>query len=113
MRWAVEKILAQTKMTYDNSRVIVVISKSSFFPRNKERERRRISRGYCRDGRPRMVYRAIGLVREHSIVRGRVNASVGMQASEWKKGSDFKVSRSMSEDKFHLGLTGQRSKGLA
>ena len=56
MRWAVEKILAQTKMTYDNSRVIVVISKSSFFLRNKERERRRISRGYCRDGRPRIVY---------------------------------------------------------
>ena len=55
----------------------------------------------------------MGLVREHSIVRGRVNANVGMQASEWAKGSDFKVSRSMSEDKFHLGLTGQRSKGLA
>ena len=46
-------------------------------------------------------------------VRGQVDASVGAQASEWAKGSDFKVSRSMSEDKFHLGLTGQRSKGLA
>ena len=55
----------------------------------------------------------MGLVREHSIVRGWVDASVGVQASEWAKGSDFKVSRSMSEDKFHLGLTGQRSKGLA
>ena len=47
------------------------------------------------------------------MVRGQVDASVVAQASEWAKGFSFKVPRSMSEDRFHLGLTGQRSKGLA
>ena len=68
-------------------------------------QKRRISRGYCRDGRPRRVYWAIGPVRGHSILRGRVDASVGAQASEWVKGVGFKVPRSMSKDRFHLGLT--------
>ena len=36
---------------------------------------------------------------------------MGMQDSEWAKGSSFKVPGSMSEDRFHLGLTRQRSKG--
>ena len=46
-------------------------------------------------------------------VRGQVDTSVGMRDSEWVKGSSFEVPGSMSEEKFHLGLTGQRSKGLA
>ena len=37
-------------------------------------------------------------------VRGQVDASVGVQASEWVKGSG-----NMSEDKFHLGLIGLTS----
>ena len=36
--WIVEKTLAQTEVTYGKSRVIVVISKSSFFPRGKRGE---------------------------------------------------------------------------
>ena len=87
-----------------------VILKSSFFLRS---QKIRILRGYCRDGMPRRVYLVMGLVRGHSIVRGQVNARVVAQASEWAKRSSFKVPRSMFEDRFHLGLTGQRSKGLA
>jgi len=108
--WAVGKASTHTEVTYGKKRIVMVISKSSFFLRS---QKRRISRGYCRDGRPRRVYWAIGPVRGHSILRGRVNASVGVQASEWVKGFGFKVPRSMFEDRFHLGLTGQRSKGLA
>ena len=38
-------------------------------------------------------------------IRGQVDASVRLQASEWAKGSG-----SMSEDKFHLGLIGLTSR---
>ena len=48
----------------------------------------------------------MGPVRGHSIVRGQVDASVGVQDSEWAKGSSFKVPGSMPEDRFHLGLIG-------
>ena len=76
-------------------------------------QKRRILRSYCRDDMPRRVYWVMGLVRGHSIVRGQVDTSVVAQATEWVKGSGFKVPRSMSEDRFHLDLIGQRSKGLA
>ena len=36
---------------------------------------------------------------------------MGVQDNEWAEGFDFKVSGSMSKDRFHLGLIGQRSKG--
>ena len=49
VRWVVKKVLMQTEMMYDKSRVIVVISKSSFLPEEQER---RISKGYCRYDRP-------------------------------------------------------------
>ena len=52
------------------------------------------------------MYWAKDPVRGHSIVRGQVDASVGMQDSEWAKGSSSKVPKSMFKDKFHLGLTG-------
>ena len=35
---AVEKTLAQTEVTYEKNRIIVVISKSSFFLRSKKEE---------------------------------------------------------------------------
>ena len=41
----------------------------------------------------------------------QVDASVGMQDSEWAKGSSFKVPGSMFEDRFHLGLMGRGQKG--
>ena len=69
--------------------------------------------GYCRDGKPRRVHWAIGPVRGHSIVRGQVDKSVGVQDSGRGKGSSLEVPGSMSEDKFHLDVTGHRSKGLA
>ena len=62
---------------------------------------------YCRDVRPRRVYWAKG------PVRGQLDTSVGVQDSGWAKGFSFKVPGSMSEDEFHIGLTEQRSKGLA
>ena len=40
-------------MAYDKGKVIVVISNSSFLP---EEQKRRIFRGYCRNGRPISVY---------------------------------------------------------
>ena len=40
-------------MMYDKNRVIVVISKSSFLPKEQER---RISRDYCRNDRPSSIY---------------------------------------------------------
>ena len=48
VRWAVKKAFAQTEVMYNKSRVIVVISKSSFLPKE---QKMRISRGYCRDDR--------------------------------------------------------------
>ena len=62
---------------------------------------------YCRSGRPRMVYWAM------DSVRGQEDTSVGVQDNEWAKGSSLKVLGSMSEDKFHLGITRPRSKELA
>ena len=53
VHWAVEKVPAQTEMAYDKGKVIVVISNSSFLP---EEQKRRIFRGYCRNGRPISVY---------------------------------------------------------
>ena len=52
VRWAIKKVLAQTKMMYDESKVIVVISRSSFLPEEQER---RISKGYCRYDRPSSI----------------------------------------------------------
>ena len=40
-------------MMCDKSMVIVVISKSSFLPKEQER---RISKGYCRNDRPSSIY---------------------------------------------------------
>ena len=41
------------EMMYDKSGVIVKISKSSFL---LEEQKRKISRGYCRDDRPSSIY---------------------------------------------------------
>ena len=79
VRWAVKKAFAQTEVMYDKSRVIVVISKSSFLP---EEQKRRISRDYCRDDRPSSIYWVRGPVREHLVVRGRVNAVVEVGINE-------------------------------
>ena len=81
----------------------MVISKSSFFP---DEQKRRILRGYCRDGRPKRIYWVMGPIRGYLIIRGQVDASMGVQESEWAKGSSFKVLGNMSEDRFHLGLVG-------
>ena len=56
VRWAVKKALVQTEVMYDKRGVIVVISKSSFLPEEPER---RISKGYCRGGRPSSTYLCI------------------------------------------------------
>ena len=53
VRWAVKKAPAQAEVMYDKCRVVVAISKSSFLP---EEQKRGISRGYCRDGRPSRIY---------------------------------------------------------
>ena len=53
VHWAVEKVPAQIGMTYDKSRKIVVILKSSFLPKEKKK---RISRDYCRNNRPSSIY---------------------------------------------------------
>ena len=45
MHWAIKKVPTQKKMMYDKSKVIKVISKSSFL---LEEQNRRISMGYCR-----------------------------------------------------------------
>ena len=59
MRWVVKKVLAWTKMMYDKSGVIVVISKSSFL---LDEQKRRILRGYCRNDKPSSIYWAEGSV---------------------------------------------------
>ena len=70
-------------MMYDKSKVIVVISKSSFL---LEEQERRISRGYCRYDRPNSIYLYIcwvgGSIREHLVVRERVNAIMEVRISE-------------------------------
>ena len=96
MLWAVEKTPAQTEVTYGKSRVIVVISKSSFFP---EEQKRRILRGYCRDDRPKNVYWVMGHVRRHLAVRGQVNINVEVCANEWRKVFGHEGSGRWSEDK--------------
>ena len=60
-----------------------------------------------------MVYWAKGPIQGHSIVREQVDTSMGVQDTGWAKWSSFKVPRSMFENEFHIGLIGQRSKGLA
>ena len=83
VRYAVKKVPAQTKMMYDKNGVIVVISKSSFL---LEEQERRILKGYCRYNRPSSIYLCIcwagGPIRGHLIVRGRVNAVMGVRVSE-------------------------------
>ena len=79
MRWAVKKVLALTKMMYNKSGVIVVILKSFFL---SEEQKRRISRGYCRNDRPSSIYWVGGLVRGHLVVRGQINAIMEVSISE-------------------------------
>ena len=63
----------------------MVVSKSSFLPKE---QKRRISRGYCRNDRPSYVYiyiyiyRVRGPVLGHLVVRGRVNVSMEVRISE-------------------------------
>ena len=68
---------------YNESRVIMVVSKSSFL---LEEQNRRISRGYCRNDRPSCVcvyiYRVGGPIRGHLVVRGRVNVAMEVRISE-------------------------------
>ena len=79
VRWAVKKAPTQTEVMYDKYRVVVVISKSSFSPKE---QKMRISRDYCRDDRPSSIYWVEGPVREHLVVRGRVNAVVEVGINE-------------------------------
>ena len=87
VHWVVKKVPTQTEMMYDKSRVIIVISKSSFLPEEQER---RISRGYCRNDRSSSmhiyiyiyIYYAGGSIRGHLVVRGRVNAIMKVCISE-------------------------------
>ena len=62
-------------MMCDKSRVIVVMSKSSFLPEEQER---RISKSYCRYDRPSSIYLCIcwaeDPIRGHLVVLRRVNA---------------------------------------
>jgi len=54
-----KKVLAQTEMMHDKSRVVVVISKSTFLPKESKMS---ISRGYCMGDRPNIcIYVYIGL----------------------------------------------------
>ena len=57
---------AQTEVMYDKCGAIMVISKSSFLPKELER---RILKGYCRGGRPNSTYICIycarGPIRGH------------------------------------------------
>ena len=55
--WVVKKAPARTYMMYDKYRVVLAISKSSFL---FEEQKRKISRGYCRDNRPSSIYWAGG-----------------------------------------------------
>ena len=82
------KAFVHTEVTYDKKRIMMVISKSSFF---LEEQKMRISRGYCRDGKPKRVYWAMGPIQGHSIVQGQIDVSVGVQDSGWAKGSSLKV----------------------
>ena len=59
------------------------------------------------------MYWTRGPVRGHSVVQGQIDISVEVQDSGWAKGFNFKVPRGMSEDKFHLGLVRQGTRGLA
>ena len=60
VRWVVKKAPIQTEVMYDKCGAIVVISKYSILPEEPER---RISRGYCKGGRPSGMYICIYWVR--------------------------------------------------
>ena len=64
VHWAVKKAFAQTEVMYNKSRVIVVISKSSFLPKE---QKMRILRGYCRDDRLSSMYWVGGLRTSSSL----------------------------------------------
>ena len=51
--WATKKASVQTEVMYGKNRVVVTILKSSFLP---EEQKKRISRGYCRDVKPNRIY---------------------------------------------------------
>jgi len=76
---ATKKAFAQTEVMYDKSRVVVAISKSSFLP---EKQKRGISRGYCRDVRPSRIFWVWSPIRGHEIVRGGVNIIRGVRVSK-------------------------------
>ena len=63
--WVVKKAPVRTYVMYDKYGVVLAISKSSFL---SEEQKKRISRGYCRDDRPSSIYWAGSPVREHLIV---------------------------------------------
>ena len=79
VRWAVKKVPTQIKMKYDKSRVIVVISKSSFLPEEQER---RISRGYCRYDRPNNLYLYIYMLGQGPNPRTSSNLRMGKHCHE-------------------------------
>ena len=56
MSWADKKASLQSEVIYDEHRVSIVTSKSSFLLEELER---RISRGYCRADRPKSTYLCI------------------------------------------------------
>ena len=66
-------------MMCDKREIIVVISKSPFL---LEEQKRRISRGYCRDDRPSSICWVGGPVRGRLVVRGWVNVVMEVSISE-------------------------------
>ena len=60
----------------------------------------------CRDSRPRIVCWAVGLIREHLLVREQVNVDVEVRVSEWRKVTGHESSRRWSGDKLLLGFGG-------
>ena len=79
MPWEVKKASSQTKVRCDELRAIMVISKSSFIPKEPER---RISKGYCRGigpGNSLSMY-ILGL-RRKPRTRGRPRRSTHYQGS--------------------------------
>ena len=105
MRWAIEKIPKQTEVMCGRSRVIVVSIKILLF---SVEQKRGILRGYCGDNRPRSICQAVGLVREHLLVKGQVNVDVKMQANEWRKVTGHESSGRWSEDKFLICFDGAK-----
>ena len=66
-------------MTYGKVRVIVIISKSSFF--SSKEQKRIILRGYCREDKPKNVYWALSAIRGQLVVRGQGNVDVEVWAN--------------------------------